>query len=85
MGNMYLSALKDELISFPYIAGSYSGTGDLFASCLAAGIAKGNDIPSVIKLAGTFLERSLADSVREHIPENDGVNFEKYLYLLFQR
>lgn len=84
MGNLYISGDKHELVSFPYVGGSYSGTGDLFASCLVAGIARGIDIPSIIKMAGTFLEYALTDSVEKQVPENDGVNYEKYLYLLIE-
>lgn len=84
MGNLYISDTEHELVSFPYVGGSYSGTGDLFASCLVAGIARDMDIPSIIEMAGTFLECSLTDSVNEKIPENDGVNYEKYLYLLIE-
>lgn len=82
MGNLYISSTKHTLVSFPYVGGSYSGTGDLFASCLVAGIARNMDIPSIIEIAGTFLEYALTDSVKEQIPENDGVNYEKYLYIL---
>lgn len=82
MGNLYISGSKHALVAFPYVGGSYSGTGDLFASCLVAGIARGMDIPSIIEMAGTFLEYSLTDSVAESVPENDGVNYEKYLYIL---
>lgn len=82
MGNLYITEQDSTLLSFPYIGGSYSGTGDLFASCLAAGIASGNDIPSTIRLAGSFLEQALTDSVAEQIPANDGVNYEKYLSML---
>jgi len=82
MGNLYISDSRHALVSFPYVGGSYSGTGDLFASCLVAGIARGMEIPSIIEMAGTFLEYALTDSVREHIPENDGVNYEKYMYIL---
>ena len=39
-------------------------------------------MPATIKLAGTFLEAALTDSVREHIPANDGVNYEQYLAML---
>ena len=85
MGNLYIAGKKHELVSFPYVGGSYSGTGDLFASCLVAGIAKNIDIPSIIKMAGTFLEYALTDSVNEQISENDGVNYEKYLYLLIEQ
>lgn len=84
MGNLYISENENKLVSFPYVGGSYSGTGDLFASCLTAGTARGMNIPDIIQMAGTFLESALTDSVREHIPENDGVNYEKYLYLLIE-
>ena len=82
MGNLYITESEHTLVSFPYVGGSYSGTGDLFASCLVAGIARGLNIPDIIQTAGTFLEHALTDSVKENVPENDGVNFEKYLYIL---
>lgn len=82
MGNLYITESEHSLVSFPYVGGSYSGTGDLFASCLVAGIARNLNIPNIIQTAGTFLESALTDSVRENVPENDGVNFEKYLYIL---
>lgn len=82
MGNLYAARNFSELLSFPYVGGSYSGTGDLFASCLCAGIARGDEIPQIIKKAGKFIELSLKDSVTEQVPRNDGVNYEKYLSLL---
>lgn len=85
MGNLYISSNNHALVSFPYVGGSYSGTGDLFASCLVAGIARGMDIPSIIEMAGTFLEYALTDSVKEQVPENDGVNYEKYMYILIDK
>lgn len=84
MGNMYFTGDTCSICAFPYIGGSYSGTGDLFASCLAAGIARGDEIPAVIELAGEFLELALLDSVKEEIPENDGVNYEKFLAKLMK-
>lgn len=85
MGNLYATENSYEMFSFPYVGGSYSGTGDLFASCLCAGIARGDDIPSVIQTAGTFIELALSDSVKERIDRNDGVNYEKYLSLLIPK
>ena len=85
MGNLYITEEKRLLLAFPYIGGSYSGTGDLFASCIAAGVARGDNIPSIIQTAGDFLESALADSVKEHVPRNDGVNYEKFLHLLIQK
>ena len=40
------------------------------------------DLGRAIQLAGTFREAGLADTVREKIPRNDGINYEKYLALL---
>ena len=85
MGNLYITEEKRLLLAFPYIGGSYSGTGDLFASCIAAGVARGDNIPSIIQTAGDFLESALADSVKEHVPRNDGVNYEKFLHLLIPK
>lgn len=82
IGNLYLHNTEYSFSSSPYIGGSYSGTGDLFASCMAGGIARGDTLPSLLRLAGTFLGNALKDSVREKIPYNDGVNYEKYLSLL---
>lgn len=85
MGNLHITSREHELYAFPYIGGSYSGTGDLFASCIAAGTARGDSISDIILMAGEFLELALQDSVKEHIPRNDGVNYEKYLSLLLPR
>ncbi len=82
IGNLYVTKDTVSFCSFPYIGESYSGTGDLFASCIAAGIARGDEIPSLIQTAGSFLKASLLDSVKEHVPRNDGVNYEKYLSML---
>ena len=84
MGNLLVNPEGCSLFAFPYIGGSYSGTGDLFASCIAAGIARGYSIPSIIRAAGDFLECSLIDTVKEQIPRNDGVNYEQYLSLLLK-
>lgn len=68
--------------AFPCCRGSYSGTGDLFASCIAGGLARGQELSEIIQIAGRFLEKALIDSVKENVPVNEGVNFEKYLYML---
>lgn len=82
MGNLYVSETALSLSAFPYIGKSYSGTGDLFASCLAAGVAEKIEIPQIIQMTGEFLEAAIADSVRENVPHNDGVNYEKFLGML---
>ena len=82
MGNLAVNAGKSSFSAFPYIGGSYSGTGDLFASVVAAGLARGDEISKSIELAGAFIERAITDSVREGIPRNDGVDYEQYLGML---
>lgn len=83
MGNLAVSREEVSLSAFPYVGGSYSGTGDLFASVIAAGMARGDKIAGSIQLAGSFIERAIANSVKEGIPRNDGVNYEQYLSMLF--
>lgn len=79
IGNLAVDKNGRKLSAFPYIGGSFSGTGDLFASILAGGIARGDDISQVMDLAGEFIERAMKDSVAEHVDRNDGTNYEKYL------
>lgn len=82
IGNLLLDGKSTYLSSFPCCKGSYSGTGDLFASCITGGLAKGLDLTEVIETAGVFLEKALIDSSNENVPVNEGVNFEKFLHLL---
>lgn len=82
IGNLYITANEDHAFSFPDLGGSYSGTGDLFASVLTGGIARGDRLDRTITLAGSFLQEALQDSVETKVPTTDGVNYEKYLSLL---
>ena len=85
MGNLVVTGNQTSLSAFPYVGGSYSGTGDLFSSIIAAGIARGDKITDSIQLAGDFIERAIVDSVKEKIPRNDGVNYEQFLGMLTKR
>lgn len=82
MGNLAVSEKQVNLLAFPYIGGSYSGTGDLFASVITAGIARGDKVIESIQLAGEFIEHAMVDSVKESVPRNDGVNYEQFLRML---
>lgn len=82
IGNLYIGNNQTFFHAVPTIGGSYSGTGDLFASCLCGGIARGEDISSIIPRTVNFLSLALTDSVSRNIPVNDGVNYEQYLPLL---
>lgn len=82
IGNLVVTKQKSQLSAFPYIGGSFSGTGDLFASVTAGGMARGDDIFQIINLAGEFIEQAMKDSVMDQVEANDGVNYEKYLKML---
>lgn len=82
IGNLVVTEQKSQLSAFPYIGGSFSGTGDLFASVIAGGTARGDDIFQIIHLAGKFIEQAMKDSVMDQVEANDGVNYEKYLKML---
>lgn len=85
IGNLAVTE-RDEnsgrLSAFPYIGGSFSGTGDLFASVMAGGIARGDDILHLMDLAGEFIEKAMKDSVEGQVERNAGTNYEKYLGML---
>ena len=56
----------------------------LFASVLAGGLARGENLKSMMELAGSFIEKAITDAVKEEIPRNDGVEYEKYLHMLMK-
>lgn len=82
MGNLALTKEGASFSAFPFIGDSYSGTGDLFASVIAGGRARGDSLADSMKLAGEMIERAIADAVRDGVPRNDGVEYERYLWML---
>lgn len=82
MANLVISPEGTSTAVFPFIGESFSGTGDLFASVVAGGKARGEKLKNVVKLAGKMIELSIRESVREGISRNEGVSFEKYLWML---
>lgn len=62
--------------------GSYSGTGDLFASVLCAGLVKGMSMEVCAGKAAAFLAGAIHDTVLEGTDRNDGVCFESHLWEL---
>jgi len=63
----------------PNLEGSWSGTGDLFASALCGGLLRGDSLDASIRRAMRFLEASLADAARLACPKEEGVPFEPHL------
>jgi len=63
----------------PAVAGSWSGTGDLFASALCGGLVKGGSLDASIRRAMRFLEAGLRGAARLAQPEAEGIPFELHL------
>lgn len=64
---------------------SYSGTGDLFSAVLAGMLVEGYSAQEAVQTAAKFLAAAIEDSFLEGNDRNDGVNFQKYLYMLTER
>lgn len=62
--------------------GSYSGTGDLFASVLTGELVRGGTAQNAVEKAVRFLEASIAETHALGTNRNDGVNFQNHLELL---
>lgn len=82
--NLIVSENHTEWIASEKYGGSYSGTGDLFASVVSAGIVKGERVEDTVKKAVRFLEPAIRDTVEEGTDCNDGICFEKYLHYLWE-
>lgn len=85
MGNLAVTESGTSFASFPFIGDSYSGTGDLFASIVAAGRARGDSLYEAMELAGAMIGRAIGDSFRDGVPRNDGVEYERYLWMLGEK
>ena len=65
--------------------GHYSGTGDIMASIITGQLANGSSLFSSVKTAASFVEVAVKDAFENNVPQNDGVNFERFLHLLIQK
>lgn len=79
VGNILVSNSEFSVISHPYLGGSYSGTGDIFASCITGAMAKDMDINTAITVASNFLKAAITESVEKKSPYREGVLFENHL------
>ena len=80
--NLITSADEVFSVSCEKIGGSYSGTGDLFASVMFSGLLRGDSLRDTVNLAVKFIETSLHDTVKLNIDRNEGIEFEKHLNIL---
>lgn len=59
-----------------------SGTGDIFASLIAADAVNGVPFEQSVKKAGRFIKKCILKSIEMGIPLTDGVCFEEFLHTL---
>ncbi len=83
--NIIVSKKNVEYVKSRIIGGSYSGTGDLLTSVLCGKIVNGKNAKDAVETAVKFIGAAIEDSFHEKTDRNDGVNFEKYLWMLSER
>ena len=79
IGNLICQDGNTAWVTAAKEGGSYSGTGDLFASVLSAGMVKGMDTVDSVRKAVKFLSKGIHDAVLEGTDRNEGICFERYL------
>ena len=84
MGNLAVTKDRSRFYAHPFIGEGYSGTGDLFASVVAGGKARGDLLEEDVKLAGEMIALAIQDSVKNKVPRDEGTEYEKYLSMLIK-
>ena len=79
IGNLICQDGNTTWVTAAKEGGSYSGTGDLFASVLSAGMVKGIDTVDSVHRAVKFLAKGSHDAGVEGTDRNEGMCFERYL------
>ncbi len=82
IGNLILEQGEASWVITEKYGGSYSGTGDVFASVLSAGMVRHLKMKTCAQKAVSLLSKAIRDAVREGTDRNDGVCFETYLHEL---
>ena len=70
---------ESKAVQTPREPQDFSGTGDLFASVLAGGVAKGVPLFQAAQAAADFVRDCIARTLAEGLTELDGVDFEPLL------
>ena len=84
IGNLVAGEEGTFLVALPASEGSFSGTGDLFASVLLGGALRGLSRRQTVETAAEFIRVSVADSVRRGTQPREGIDFEPHLSLLME-
>lgn len=79
---VYETGKPIESISTKKVGKERSGTGDIFASIIAADAVNGVEFTTSVKKASDFIKRCIKKSIELDIPDTDGVCFEEYLTTL---
>lgn len=70
---------ESKAVQTPREPHDFSGTGDLFASVLAGGVARGVPLFQAAQAAADFVRDCIARTLAEGLTEQDGVDFEPLL------
>ena len=82
ISNCIISKDGIQTVSAESFHGSFSGTGDIFASIVCGETVKGSDIFTAVSKAVKFIEIALKATVTECTRTEDGICFEPFLKLL---
>ena len=83
------NACRDEagrvqILPFTPVARHYPGTGDIFASVLAAALTRGQSLAQGVVLAADFVKYAISISAEVALDENYGVQLEAALPMLLE-
>ncbi|MCD7724429.1 MAG: pyridoxamine kinase [Clostridiales bacterium] len=79
---IYEAGKEPKLIRTHKVGTERSGTGDVFASIIAADCVKGIPFERSVRKASGFVKKCILKSIELEIPKTDGVCFEEILYQL---
>lgn len=85
VANLMVTREKTTAGISSFIGASYSGTGDLFASVIAGGKARGDRTEDSVRLAGEMIEKAVRESAALGISGKEGAEYEKYLWMLCKK
>ena len=85
VANLMVTREKTTAGISSFIGASYSGTGDIFASVIAGGKARGDRTEDSVRLAGEMIEKAVRESAALGISGKEGAEYEKYLWMLCKK
>lgn len=83
IGNLLIDQDETFFSNQPYNGQSYSGTGDLFSAIVTGSVIRGQSLKEAIQLAEKLITSSIHDTALHNTDPKAGVNFEKFLNMLF--